>query len=1280
MAYFAADPEPPAQVCREAVRSADVFVGVVGFRYGSAVGDRPELSYTELEFEEATAADIPRLMFLLGEEVQGPAELFRDNEHGWRQDAFRASLADSGITVATVTSPEGLETALFQTLVRLDRGRADDADGWRGPVFAVSPLRGDEIARPNLMDELVAAVLRPGAEMVGVTTGLWGAGGFGKTTLARMVAHRAEVRERFPDGVVWVTVGEDVRGPELAEKITNVVELLTGVRSGLTDPLAAGVELGRVLGNRRVLLVVDDVWATGQVEPFLIGGDRVVRLVTTRVRGILPRSAQTVQVDRMARTEARQLLTTGLGGPSSGLVDAALQVTGCWPLLLALVNSAVRADVAADADAEQSLREVVHDLRTAGPSVLDVQDEDERHSAVARTIEVSLARLTEEQQQRYLELAVFGEDVTIPGEVLTRYWQHTGHWSGSQTRRFCRRLAELALISEYHRDPDRLQLHDVIRAHLRERTRKRLTELHRALLDAHRDLVPGMGKISAWWELPPEQSYLWAWLPTHLHGARLDRELRACMHHPGWLVGKLEQVGPAGLETDLTLCDDPLSQALGTVVRQNAHVLTPLQPPGALAATLATRLCGDQATTTIAEELLTELTGPHLRAITPPPDLPHPALSRVLTGHTREVGALVVAPDGSWLVSADSRGEVRIWNPTTGAARHTLTGHTREVAALVVAPDGSWLASADSRGEVRIWNPTTGAARHTLTGHTGGVRALVVAPDGSWLASADSRGEVRIWNPTTGAARHTLTGHTGGVRALVVAPDGSWLASADWNGKMRIWNPTTGAARHTLTGHTNGVTALVVAPDGSWLASASGDRFTVGEVRIWDPTTGAARHTLTGHTNGVTALVVAPDGSWLASASGDISKIFPVGEVRIWNPASGAARHTLTGYTSGVRALVVAPDGSWLASADWNGEVQVWDPTSGATRHTFTGHTSWVSALVVAPDGSWLASADRDGEVRIWDPTTGTARHTFTGHTSGVWALVVAPDGSWLASADEAGEVRIWDPTTGAARHTLTGHTSWVSALVVAPDGSWLASADEAGEVRIWDLASGAARHTLTGHTNLVWALAVAPDGSWLASADRDGEVRIWDPTTGTARHTLTGHTSGVMALVVAPDGSWLASASGDPENMKTGEVRIWDPTTGTARHTLTGHTNLVRTLAVAPDGSWLASADRDGEVRIWDPTTGTARHTLTGHTDGVTALVVAPDGSWLASASGDPENKKTGEVRIWDPTTGTLVTSLRVAGRLFHLALAATTITAAGEHGPYFLALCPGTGFEQDA
>ena len=229
-------------------------------------------------------------MFLLGEDAQGPAELFRDIEHGGRQEAFRNSLSERGITTATVTSPEGLSEALYQALVTLDHG-AGDAGGWRGPVWAVPPLRGDEVARPGLMEDLVAAVTRPGASAVGMTTGLWGAGGFGKTTMARLLAHRDEVRERFPDGVVWVTVGEDAAGPELAEKITNVVGLLCGGRPGLTDPLAAGAELGRVLGDRRVLLVVDDVWSAAQVEPFLVGGSGAVRLFTTRMRGVLPRSA-----------------------------------------------------------------------------------------------------------------------------------------------------------------------------------------------------------------------------------------------------------------------------------------------------------------------------------------------------------------------------------------------------------------------------------------------------------------------------------------------------------------------------------------------------------------------------------------------------------------------------------------------------------------------------------------------------------------------------------------------------------------------------------------------------------------------------------------------------------------------------------------------------------------------------------------------------------------------------------------------------------------------------
>ena len=61
--------------------------------------------------------------------------MFRDLEYGARQEAFRARLADSGVTTATVTDPGELETALLQALTELPPTR--DCRGARPAVRRV---------------------------------------------------------------------------------------------------------------------------------------------------------------------------------------------------------------------------------------------------------------------------------------------------------------------------------------------------------------------------------------------------------------------------------------------------------------------------------------------------------------------------------------------------------------------------------------------------------------------------------------------------------------------------------------------------------------------------------------------------------------------------------------------------------------------------------------------------------------------------------------------------------------------------------------------------------------------------------------------------------------------------------------------------------------------------------------------------------------------------------------------------------------------------------------
>jgi hypothetical protein len=366
------------------------------------------------------------------------------------------------------------------------------------------------VERPELGGGLLAALLAPEAGEVGLTTGLAGAGGFGKTTLAAWVCHRPEVDRRFPGGLLWVTVGQEVHGADLAERVNDLAAALCGQRPATSNPDAAGAELGRLLDEcDPVLMVVDDVWEEAQLRPFRFGGRACTRLVTSRVPDLLPVGCPRIRVDAMSAGQARELVVAGVGGLSPGVAEELAAAAGRWPVLLGLVNGALRRRVERGQPAGQAAADIRRRLAADGPGAFDAARPADRSLAVGATVEASLALLDPGDRDRYLDLAVFPEDVAIPLDVLALVWP------GCEVEAVCERLAGLGLLADYRFDPPgpRVAVHDVIRAYLCSRREAgEQAEVHRRLVEAAAGLLPASESGGS---SPPRSAG--AWLRGSVH-------------------------------------------------------------------------------------------------------------------------------------------------------------------------------------------------------------------------------------------------------------------------------------------------------------------------------------------------------------------------------------------------------------------------------------------------------------------------------------------------------------------------------------------------------------------------------------------------------------------------------------------------------------------------------------------------------------------------------------------------------------------------------------------
>ncbi|MBD1858520.1 MULTISPECIES: toll/interleukin-1 receptor domain-containing protein [Leptolyngbya] len=282
------------------------------------------------------------------------------------------------------------------------------------------------VERPEALNAVKALLLEESEKPL-VVSAIAGLGGVGKSVLATALVLDAEVQERFEDGILWVTLGQN---PDLQSLLGDWIRTLDKSRESYsaTTLEAASRYLQTLLIEKRMLLVVDDVWIGAHVEHFRVGGAECRMLVTTREAQI--EGAEVHALDLMSEEEAialvRQKLNRQWNPAQESEVKAFAKSLGYLPLALDLAANQVRDGLSwgeLRSEFETERRAVALEVLDSSEAWETLDEKEQRKYSLRACFNLSLRRLSAEQLRQFAWLGVLPEDVSLDVRMAMTLWE-----------------------------------------------------------------------------------------------------------------------------------------------------------------------------------------------------------------------------------------------------------------------------------------------------------------------------------------------------------------------------------------------------------------------------------------------------------------------------------------------------------------------------------------------------------------------------------------------------------------------------------------------------------------------------------------------------------------------------------------------------------------------------------------------------------------------------------------------------------------------------------------
>ncbi|MBF2003593.1 MAG: caspase family protein [Synechococcales cyanobacterium M58_A2018_015] len=609
------------------------------------------------------------------------------------------------------------------------------------------------------------------------------------------------------------------------------------------------------------------------------------------------------------------------------------------------------------------------------------------------------------------------------------------------------------------------------------------------------------------------------------------------------------------------------------------------------------------------------------------------------------------SPDGRLLAVGDlqpsqaSQSSVVLWDWRAGRQIGRLSGH-RGVASMQFSPDGTYVVTGDETGSVRLWTAERGGELPTLNLPETSVQWAMFLPGetrtataavAQSTAAAEPSSPIEQSQPDSSPATPLLSGlrPLNGLALLPLFPPQpihtvrpSATPSRDAGSVAASDRPTTMQTMPLSQSESAFNTLRDTSSKASQEASPNLSQEVVQE------TSSGTSETSTDLLASVTTMVtLTPEGTlqrWqiLTGRPSEStlllpSTITPVAAIQDYPSAAQVWRFLAAALPEQLRLIqpdaVPQPAKSGLAAMARQVAGDQLTPLPSSTKLLdqlgISQEAAALSSVALSPTGRYVAIANIEGWVEFYrlsgqQPPRLLHRLRNWRWQEGLHRLDTQETPNSLSSqgSPKAGG----DPT--AIRH-----------LSFSPNGQQVLGIADDLTVRLWDVQSGQLVQVLQGHEATIRQARYSPDGRWIITASWDRTARLWQTETGKL-HQVLRHSDAVSSASLSSDQQRMVTTSWD------GSVRLWQLGSTEPPVLLKGHAKAVLDAQFSPNGQLLVTASADGTAYLWDGRTGEQQAQLRPHrsdepAEAMLQAFFSPDGHYVATLT------KSGRIHLWAAT-----------------------------------------------